>query len=94
MSLRIWDPSSVCEKPPTSNEASDFDSSKGGMQKTKNTSLDFGESFLLVVELSCLQLSFFAYSLLRYFLDALSHCKQRSSNVRKKLQLQAKKLKL
>ena len=43
-----------------------------------------GEAFLLTVGLSwsffCLQLNFFAYSPLRPLLDALSHCKQKSSN--------------
>ena len=40
---------------------------------------DWGKLFYLQLEFFCLQLSFFAYSLLRPFLDALSHCKQKSS---------------
>ena len=36
------------------------------------------------LELSCLQLSFLAYSPLRCCLDTLSHCKQRSSTGSKK----------
>ena len=36
--------------------------------------------FYLQLELFYLQLSFFAYSPLRRFLDALSHCKHKSSN--------------
>ena len=39
---------------------------------------DCGKPFYLQSELFCLQLSFFAYSPLRCFLDTLSHCKQRS----------------
>ena len=39
-----------------------------------------GEAFLLTVGVFCLQLSFFAYSPWRPLLDALSHCKQKSSN--------------
>ena len=60
----------------------------------KGRRLKFGEAFLLTVgaflltvellclqlELSCLQLSFFACSPLRPLLDALSHCKKKSSN--------------
>ena len=44
--------------------------------------LFFGEAFLLSVGAFkfCLQLSFFAYSPLRPLVDALSHCKQKSSN--------------
>ena len=38
----------------------------------------------LQLELFCLQLSFFAYSPLRPLLDALSHCKQKSSNCKQK----------
>ena len=38
-----------------------------------------GKLFYLQLELFCLQLSFFAYSRLRPLLDALSHCKQKSS---------------
>ena len=41
----------------------------------------------LQLEFFCLQLSFFAYSPLRCFLDTLSHCKQRISTVSKKLEL-------
>ena len=41
--------------------------------------MKMGEAFYLQLELSCLQLSFFAYSPLRRLLDALSHCKQKSS---------------
>ena len=37
-----------------------------------------GEAFLLAVGVFCLQLSFFAYSLLRCLLDALSYCKQKT----------------
>ena len=40
----------------------------------------WGKLFYLQLELFCLQLSFFAYSPLRRSLDALSHCKQKSSN--------------
>ena len=43
-----------------------------------------GKLFNLQLELFCLQLSFFAYSPLRLFLDALSHCKERSSNCEQK----------
>ena len=39
-----------------------------------------GKLFYLQLELFCLQLSFFAYSPLRPLLEALSHCKQKSSN--------------
>ena len=42
--------------------------------------VDRGKLFYLQLELFCLQLSFFAYSSLRRLLDALSHCKQKSSN--------------
>ena len=38
-----------------------------------------GKLFYLQLELFCLQLSVFAYSPLRRLLDALSHCKQKSS---------------
>ena len=39
----------------------------------------WGKLFYLQLELFCLQLSFFAYSPLRPLLDALSHCKQKST---------------
>ena len=39
-----------------------------------------GKFFYLQLELFCLQLSFFAYTPLRPLLDALSHCKRKSSN--------------
>ena len=42
--------------------------------------INWGKLFYLQLELFCLQLSFFAYSPLRPSLDALSHCKQKSSN--------------
>ena len=42
-----------------------------------------GETLLLTVGVFSLQLSFFAYSPLRCFLDILSRCKQRSSTVSK-----------
>ena len=44
------------------------------------------------LELFCLQSSFFAYSPLTCFLDALSHCKQKRSSTVSKKELQAKKL--
>ena len=40
--------------------------------------------FYLQLKLLCIQLSFFAYSPLRPLLDALSHCKQKSSNCKQK----------
>ena len=40
----------------------------------------WGKLVYLQLELFCLQLSFFTYSPLRPLLDALSHCKQKSSN--------------
>ena len=43
-----------------------------------------GKLFYLQLELFCLQLSFFAYSPLRRSLEALSHCKQESSNCKQK----------
>ena len=43
-----------------------------------------GELFYLQLELFFLQLSFFAYSPLRPLLDALSHCKQKSSNCKQR----------
>ena len=43
-----------------------------------------GKLFYLQLELFCLQLSFFAYSPSRPLLDALSHCKQKSSNCKQK----------
>ena len=39
-----------------------------------------GKLFYLQLELFYLQLSFFAYSPLRPLFEALSHCKQKSSN--------------
>ena len=47
---------------------------------TVGTKIIGGKLFYLQLELFCLRLSFFAYSPLRPFLDALSHCKQKSSN--------------
>ena len=43
-----------------------------------------GELFHLQLELFCFQLSFIAYSPLRPLLDALAHCKQKSSNCKQK----------
>ena len=45
---------------------------------------NWGKLFHLQLELVCLQLSFFAYSPLRPLLDALSHCKHKSSNCKQK----------
>ena len=50
-----------------------------------------GKLFYLELELFYLQLSFFADSPLRCFLDTLPHCKQRSSTVSKKAQIVSKK---
>ena len=50
-----------------------------------------GGSFLLTVGAFYLQLSFFAYSPLRCWLDALCHCKQRSSTVSKKAPIVSKR---
>ena len=49
-------------------------------QLTKGGASAGGKLFYLQLELFCLQLSFFAYSPLRLLLEALSHCKQKSSN--------------
>ena len=43
-----------------------------------------GKLFYLQLEPFCLQSSFFAYSPFRPLLDALAHCKQKSSNWKKK----------
>ena len=43
------------------------------------------------LELFCLQLSFFAYNPLRPLLDALSYCKQKSSNCKQKAKIVGKK---
>ena len=67
-----------------------------GTPPTNQSSLHklFGGSFFnLQLELFCLQLSFFAYSPLRCFLDTLSHCQQRSSIVSTKTQIVSKRLK-
>ena len=60
--------------------------------------LNGGKLFYLQLELFCLQLSFFAYSPLRPLLDALSHCKQKSSKkakiVSKKAKIVSKKAKI
>ena len=45
-----------------------------------------GKLFYLQLELFCLLLSFFAYSLSRPLLDALYHCTQKSSNCKQKNQ--------
>ena len=45
---------------------------------------DGGKLFYWQLELFCLQLSFFAYSPLRPFLEALSHCKQKAPTVSNK----------
>ena len=42
--------------------------------------MNWGKLFYFQLELFCLQLSFFTYSPLRPLLDALSHCKQKSSS--------------
>ena len=54
-------------------EASSFTQFKG-------VEIVWGKLFYLQLELFCLQLRFFAYSPLRPLLDALSRCKQKSSN--------------
>ena len=43
--------------------------------------VDRGQLFYLQLEHFCLQLSYFAYSPLRWFLEALSHCRQKAASV-------------
>ena len=52
---------------------------------------NIGEAFLLTVGASYLQLSFFAYSPLSCLLEALSPCKQKSSNCKHKAPIVRKK---
>ena len=60
----------------------------------RENGLIWGEIFLLTVGACLLELRFFAYSPLRCFLDAHSHCKQRSSTVSKKAPIVSKKARI